>query len=467
MPYTATVTHTHNMCHNAKDVYRAQIHMAYLVRIHASKITLLFRDVLPTECYAGKILDVDQKNVDRQWSEEVKILFMQMHSDLVKVLHCPGSTDCKTPFFLHTMHHVAHMLRHSVLLFLWTVPVQRIFKALAAMVHGKCISPGGEQEKLSMCSLFLSGEKQDINKSFSSMKKELNQSLCQMSADYLSLAHRLSLPSHHPRAALDTASFKEMYDIVINTGDKRPALLFLSTLPEMMGYRNMAALLEFLSMHMQKFLIQVVKRTKEAANRKFIRLHFAAAGRCTCHAKCSVFGKVDDIQVLAVCKTCRNSPVFRQEREPRCRRTISSTGLQNVCTVDGNTVFIYIPLYRAIVNKRKGQLIYEHWAYTLSFDHVGSDSGKSCFYMLCAGGRRSCTKVFLTDSLSKTKCQNCRQGYLDDKTCLTAAVGNRLAALCDGCIIAACCPLHAPLRQSTRDLWLSLLECFTKDTLTQ
>ena len=450
------------MCHTADDLYRAQILMASLVSSNASHITHLFRGVHPTECQDHKALYTDCMKMDNRWCEEVKDLFREFNSELMRLLRCPGAPNCDTVLFLHTMQHIAQLLRHSAFLSLWTTPAQYIYNALILMVHGKCISMDFKLNKAKLCSLFSSVEIQDLQKNFTVWKKALNKSLCQMSADYLSSNTRLLVQPQHHRVALDTLLFKELYNLVINNGDKRLAILFLSMLPAMMGAKDMTILLQSLSMQMHKFLIEVIKRTEAAVTRKFIRLHFAAAGQCTCQAKCSVYGKVHEIQVLAVCKTCRNTPVFRQVREPRCRRTISSTGFLNTCTVDGNTSFIYVPLYRACVNKGNGQLIYEHWAYTLSLNHLGTDSGKASMYMLCVGGKRTCTNVFLTDSLAKTKCERCTQGYLWEKTCLSEKVGNRLAALCDGCIIAACCPRHAPLRQASREVWLSILEYFAK-----
>lgn len=460
---SATSSHMHNRCHAADEVYRAQILMASLLSSHASDICLLFRGVHPTDCNEQKMPCTHSVDMDRRWSEQVKVLFRKFNSKLATLLQCPGVPDCDTELFIHFMQHVAHLQRYSALLCLWTVPVRMIYSALVMMVHGKCISLHLKMDKLEMCSLFQSLETVDFKSHFSSWKQTLNKSLCQMSANYLSSDTKLIVQHDERRTGLDTLLFKELYKLVVNNGDKRLAIQFLSMLPEMMGARDMCALAQSLSMHMHRFLIEVIKRTEEAATRKFLRLHFAAAGQCTCHAKCSIYGKVDDIQVLAMCQTCRNTPVFRQAREPRCRRTISSTGFLNVCTVDGNTSFIHVPLYRACVNKENGQLIYEHWAYTLSTDYIGTDSVKASIYMLCVGGKRTCTTVFLTDSLAKTKCEKCRQSTIGERTCLTEKVGNRLAALCDGCIIAACCPLHAPLRLETKEVWLSILEHFARD----
>lgn len=441
--------------------------MASLVIRHASHIVHLFRDVYPMDCTEHNILQTRWVCMGPKWCYEVKHLFRIFNSEIAQVLHCPGVPDCDTALFLHSMQHIGQMLRSNALLFLWTAPAQQIYRALVHMVHGKCIPLNSKLQQLNVCSLCPSVEMQEFKKYFAATKKELKKSLCQMSAEYLSIPTGLLLQPHHPRAALDTLSFKELYKLVVNNGDKRLAVLFISMLPEMMGAKDISVLLRSLSMHMHKFLIEVVNRTHAGSQRKLIRLHFAAAGQCMCHTKCSTYGKVNDIQVLAVCKTCRNSPVFRQVREPRCRRTISSTSFMNVCTVDGNTSFIYVPLYRACVNKRNGQVIYEHWAYTLSIDHVGTDCRKAFIYMLCAGGRRTCTNVFLTNSLAKTKCKICRQSDRLEKTCLTQQVGNTLAALCDGCIIAACCPVHAPRYQTSKDVWLSVLEYFTKETPSQ
>lgn len=453
------------MYHTAKEVHSAQMLMGSLVSSHASNISRLFGGVHPIECQDPKNLYMDWMEMDETWYNEVKSIFIEFNSKVTKLLQCDGTPDCDAVIFVHTMQHVAHLLRNSVFLSLWTTSVQRIYTTLLLMVHGKCISCINVQlDKTKLCSAFSSVEKENFQRYFNASKKALNTSLCQMSADYLSSSTRLLMQPQHHRVALDTLLFKELYNLVVNNGDKRLAILFLSMLPEMMGANDMTDLSQFLSMQMHNFVIEVIKRTEAAATRKFIRLHFAAAGQCTCHTKCSKYGKVDEIQVLAVCKTCRNTPVFRPVREQRCRRTLSSNGFLNTCTVDGNTSFIYVPLYRACVNKANGQLVYEHWAYTLSLNHLGADSGTASIYMLCVGGKRTCTNVFLTESLAKTKCERCTQGYLCEETCLTEKVGKRLAALCDGCIIAACCPRHAPLQQASKEVWLSILEYFAKET---
>lgn len=447
------------MDHSATDRYKARIIMSSLVRRHASEITLLFGNVSPAECQNHTNITMAQMYTNTRWSVKLTNLFRKFNSELAIGLNCKKAPDCDMQLFLHTMQHVAHLLRHTPVLFLWSTRQHKIYDALLLMVHGNCIDSSSKLKKERVCALFASAEKLTIK--FADLKKQLNSSLCHMSASYLYTTNRLQLQPNHPQAAIDTLIFKQLYDLVINKGDKRLALLFLSMLPEMMGSRNMYALLQKLSMHMHTFLNQVIKRTMESTSRKFIRLYFAAAGRCTCHTKCSVYGKVAEIQMLAVCKTCRNSPVFRQAREPRCRRTISSTSFINVCSVDGNTSFIYIPIYRAYVNKTNGQLIYEHWAYTLSLSPAGLASEKATFYMLCAGGNRTCTTIILSDSLAKTKCQQCSQDKQLERTCLTEKVGSELSALCDGCIIAACCPVHVPQHKARRNLWLSILEFYT------
>jgi hypothetical protein len=398
--------------------------------------------------------------MDHGWVAEVIDLFWKFSSELSQVLECNMSSDCDTALFVHTMHHIKYLLLHTPVLSMWYGPSHKAYDALVLLVHGNCTNLQLSPKMGAVCELFASVEKTGVTKQFTVWKKALNTSLCRMSANYLSATGGLRLEPHHPQTAIDTLIFKELYDLVINKGDKRLAMVFVSMLHEMMGTNNTAELLQSLSMHMHNFLKQVIKRIEESASRKFIRLFFAAAGQCTCHTKCSVYGKVSEIQVLAVCKTCRNTPLLRQAREPRCRRTIASTSFINVCSVDGNTSFIRVPLYRSHVNKSNGQLIYEHWAYTITLNLIGSDSGKPSIYMLCAGGRRTCTNVFLTDSLTKTKCEQCQQGnlHVPEKTCLTETVGNKLAALCDSCIIAACCPLHAPLHKAGIDIWLSILE---------
>jgi hypothetical protein len=436
--------------------------MAALLRTHASDICNMFWDVSPTDCLDHTSLVYDRVYMDERWAAKVKNLFWKFHSELAFLLHCNTIPDCDTRLFLHTMQHIAYLLRHTLVLSLWAPPAHKIYDMLALMLHGDCITCSQNPKKVAVCALIPSVETPGIKKHFAVWKKDLKVSLCRMSSNYLCTTDRLHLQPRHPRAAVDTLFFKELYDLVVNKGDKRLAILFVSMLPEIMGATDISGLLQSLSMHMHTFVNQVIKWTEGSTSRKFIRMFFGAAGRCTCHTKCSMYGKVDDIQVLAVCKTCRNSPVLRQKREPRCRRTISSTSFMNVCNVDGNTSFIYVPLYRACVNTSNGQFIYEHWAYTLSLNLVVSDSDKASIYMLCVGGRRTCTNVFFTDSLAKTLCERCRQGNLLENTCLTGKVGNKLAALCDGCIIAACCPLHAPLRQTTRELWLSILEYFAK-----
>ena len=433
--------------------------MASLVTMHASDITRLFGDVPPSTCRDNPNIASAIVYMDGSWVSEVKNLIVKFQSELACLLDCTTVTDCNMAPFLHTMQHVAHLLRHTPVLSVWSTTAHNIYDLLATMVHGDCIAP---TNKVDVCALNPSVETLGVNNHFTVWTKALSFSLCRMSAAYLCTPDRLNLQPRHPQAAVDTLFLKELYDLVVNKGDKRLAILFVSMLPEMMGANNMSGLLQFLSMHMHKFITQVIKRTEGAACRKFIRVFFAAAGQCTCHTKCSVYGKVDDIQVLAVCKTCRSSPVLRQEREPRCRRTISSTSFMNVCSVDGNASFIYVPLYRACVKKSNGQLIYEHWAYTLSLNLIGSDSDKATIYMLCAGGRRTCTNVFFTNSMADTRCKRCRLGDPREDTCLTRKVGKKLAALCDGCIIAACCPLHAHLTRRTRELWMSILEWFAK-----
>lgn len=454
-----TSTQVHRDCHSAEDRYRARVVMASLVNTHASEICSLFGGVSPAG--SQNPVNLDQVHMKGSWATAAIALFLTFYNELATILQCGGHPDCETSVFLHTMQHIAHLLRHTAMLSLWSASAHGIYDTLALLVHGDCLSSPSHSvnaNKAALCKLIPPVDMVEVGDHFAKWKKALNVSLCQMSASYLHTMHRLHLEAQHPKAAIDTLLFRELYDLVVNKGDKRLAMVFVSMLPEMMGANDISELLQTLSMHMHKFVNQVIKRTEGAASRKFIRLFFAAAGRCTCHAKCSMYGKVNDIQVLAVCKTCRNSPVLRQAREPRCRRTISSTSFMNTCTVDGNTSFIYIPLYRACVNKNNGQLIYEHWAYTLSMNLLGSR--KASIYMLCAGGRRTCTNVFFSDSLTQTQCERCQQSSRLEDTCLTAKVGNRLTALCDGCIIAACCPLHAPLREAKRDVWLSILEYF-------
>jgi hypothetical protein len=445
--------------------------MASLVRIHASDISRLFGDVCSTNCQDDDDHEPHHMRptplirpyiMDERWTAEVGALFVNFHSKLAGLLRCDVLPECETQLFIHTMQHVAHLLRNTPVLYLRFAAAHRIYDVLLLLVHGNCINVHLKLQKATVCALFASVGTTSVTGHLAGWKKAIRASLRHMSTNYLDTSDRLRLLPRHPRAATDTLVFKELHDLVVNKGDKRLAILFISMLPEMMGANDMSALLQSLSMHMHRFASQVIDRTLESASRKLIRLFFAAAGRCTCHTKCSVYGKVDEIQLLPICKTCRTSPVFLQEREPRCRRTISSTSFINVCDVDGNTSFIYIPLYRACVNKSNGQLIYEHWAYTLSLNLVGSESDKALIYMLCAQGRRTCTNVFLSDSLTKTRCDQCRQGPPRVDTCLTARVGKKLAALCDGCIIAACCPLHAPLHRTKRELWLSILESLAK-----
>lgn len=443
--------------HNANELHNARVMTASFICRHASRITHLFRDIHPVECIA-----YDWQCLDRMRSEQVRDFFSKFNSEIITLLQCPGDKACNTDTFMHAMQHVAHLLRNSPLLFLWTSSARRVYDVLIQVVHGECISRHLYVDK-GMCGQFPSAEGSEVQDHFTYWKKALKTSLCKMSATYISTSSGLILQAQHPRAALNTHAFNELYNLVVNKADKRLAIIFVSMLPEMMGAPHITALLQSLSMLMHKFVLQVIKSAEGATTRKFVRLFFAAAGQCTCHTKCSRYGKVSDIQLLAVCKTCRSVPVFIQAREPRCRRTLSSTSFLNTCSIDGNTSFIYVPLYRASVKKSTGQLLYEHWAYTLSLNHVGGDSGKGFVYMLCAGGRRTCTNVFMTDSLTKTMCDRCRQSNISDDTCLTEKVGQALAALCDGCIIAACCPLHAHLDGPSREVWLSILEHFASD----
>lgn len=437
--------------------------MASLVSKHASDIIRLFRDVTPLDCNGCTRLPFTQGSyMGAEWIAEVSNLFQKFSSELAVVTQCSMQADCDTDLFVHTMHHIKHLLVNTSVLCMWCAPAHKVYDVFALIVHGSCANFHLKISKEDVCALFSSVKNNGVKQPISAWKRALNMSLCRMSASYLSTTDRLRLQPRHPQAAIDTLRFKELYDIVINKGDKRLAMLFVSTLHEMMATKNMSELLQSLSMQMHNFLKQVIKRIEESTSRKLIRMGFAAAGKCMCHTKCSVYGKVNEIQVLAVCTTCRNSPLLRQIREPRCRRMISSTSFMNVCSVDGNTSFLYIPLYRAQVNKHNGEVIYEHWAYTITFNLIGAEAGKPSIYMLCSGGRRTCTNVFLTDSLTKTRCEQCLQGHIPEKTCLTEKVGNQLAALCDGCVIAACCPLHAPLHKMKMDLWLSILESTVK-----
>lgn len=452
--------------HTANEKHIACIRTASFICRYASHITYIFHDVHPLEYQTDGRPAYDWLSEDRKWSDQVVEFFTKLNSEIISVLQCPGDDVCNTITFMDTMQHVARLLRTGPMLFLWSSPAQRVYETLVHVVHGDCMSINSCVTPANMCGQFPPLEKLEVNNHFTYWKKALKMSLCEMSANYISTNTELVLKSQYPQAALNTLAFNELYRLVVNNGDKRLAFIFVSMLPEMMGASDIGTLLQSLSMHMHKFVLQVIKSAEGAATRKFVRLFFAAAGQCTCKTKCSTYGKVREIQLLAVCKTCRSVPVFIQAREPRCRRTISSSSFVNTCSVDGNTSFIYVPLYRAIVEKKTGQLIYEHWAYTLSLNHVGSDSGNGLVYMLCAGGRRTCTNVFMSDHLTKTVCERCRQVNMADYTCITERVGHDAAALCDGCIIAACCPLHAPLHQASRDLWLSILEYFVSERCT-
>jgi len=436
---------------------RHRIIMASFIRTHASDIVRLFEGVSPADCQANTTISFTRREYSTIWKAEVMGFFRKFNAKLDAALNCKATSLCETSLRIHTMEHVAHILRYTPLMYLWISLSHKMYDVLVLIMHGKCFQSRLKQTKSAVCEIFASVEKFKVNQ-FVDWKKDLKASLCRLSAKYLWTTDRLHLQMSYPQAAVDTLFFRELYDFVLSRGDKRLAILFLSVLPEMLGASDMPELLQYLSMQMHKFVTQVIKTTEQSVSKKLIRMFFAAAGQCTCHTKCSVYGRLDDIKMLAVCKVCRRSPMFRQVRDQRCRRTICSTSFMNVCSIDCNTSFMYIPLYRAQVDKKNGQLIYEHWAYTLSFNSVESD--KASFYMLCAGGRRTCTNVFLTDSLNRTQCEQCRHGNISERTCLTERVSNKLAILCDGCIIAACCPIHAPMGQSRSELWLSILESF-------
>lgn len=388
----------------------------------------------------------------RQWDDRVWRFMETLHRDIMHITNCACMLKYTETAVL-LMQRVAFLLEHLTEVFLSTA-TNGIYDQLALTLHA-CLEPCLKRKDVR--NLIADGRQKCVD----NWKKALKKSLCVMSSNYLSTPGSLPLIPVHPSAAVDTLIFKTLHDLVVNDADKRVAMFFLCMLPKLMGAPNQTNLLQSLSMQMHTFIDRIIKSMDAAGSNKFIRMHFGAAGNCTCPAKCSVYGNVDDIQVMAICKTCRNSPVYRQQRQQRCRRTISSTSYVNTCSVDGNTSFVYVPIYRAVVNKRNGEFLYEHWAYTSTFRKVLENSDTASIYMLCSGGSRSCTNVFLTDSLAATQCKACKCGNSAEKTCLTEKIGQKMAALCDGCIISACCPIHAQRNQKSINLWLSILEWFS------
>lgn len=430
--------------------------MAGLIRTHAAEICNLFIGITSPHCneWLGCLRSTGPFK-DGSWIQKANIFFMKMHSEIAYLMHCHVNYTCISDVLLHTMQHIAYLLQHTPVLSMSSPLAQKVFHLLCTMLFGHLTPPKKKHTMENICALMSGIKTSCVDGYLTFSKKKLKNSLCVMSADYLWKKDALDLQPWHSQAAVDTLLFKELYDLVINKGDKRLALFFLTTLPHAMGAADILTLFPHLSMQLHTFINQIIISIENARTRKCIRMFFAAPGQCTCQTKCSVYGKVENIQLLAVCKTCRSTPVLRPKGQKRCRRTISSTSFLNVCSVDGNTSFLYVPLYRACVDKHDGRFVYEHWAYTMSFKNIFSTSDNPCIYMLCARGRRTCTNVFLTHSLSITTCKACLQDSFVEKTCLTEMVGNKLAKLCDGCLIAACCPLHV---KQPSDVRLSILQ---------
>lgn len=428
--------------HASTNVYTVVIKLFTYIVNNAKTIVELFDDTC---------ININDKLLDKTLFQRITSMLQDMHVRVSSKLTKTDRCECvpwNTINYLYIMSKIACCLRWTDTFYVWGDFSTKIVVLLINYIHGSVIEHKAKSYMVNFAC------QKSVDELFNTMWtrkfhpravfKNLGSSTCEMCARFLINKEPFVINTRRQETrVLNLLKYISLYDLVINS-DSRISRLFQTLLPECMGEQDEDAVLATLSLEMHEFLDLVQMVINRAHQRKLVRLHYAAPGQCTCRAKCSVFGNAREIQLLSVCKTCKDTPIYRQIRIARIRRTISSNSDITTCSEDANSDFIYIPLYTAKVDAESKRIVYEHLAYTHNIWTMEE------MYTICSDGSRKCYNSIVVHGRNGDRCcRKCKNVDLSkEETCISALYDNSTdtTEMCDGCIISMHCPVHRHMK---------------------